>query len=146
MSLITNGTGSIDTTRPIDNGKPLIMSIFPFGIKHHRGSLGSIAIFMGISRNASHTLDREVERLQRKSCILHEANQKSSKTSINVDWNVVFESQFGDFFNVVNATVSELRSWSDQHAGAGTNRRTHFAEVDPLGHGVHWDVTNSNIQ
>lgn len=69
---------------------------------------------MRIGRNTGHTFHGKVERTQRESSISHENHHKSTQTSIDVNRNIVLESQLGDCLDVVDGSVWEVRCRSNE--------------------------------
>ena len=59
---------------------------------------------MSITANGHHTRVPEVKRFQIVTSIVHKWDEKSSKTSIHVNWDTILLSQFGNFRNRINGS------------------------------------------
>ena len=74
----TDSWGGVNASRPIGTGEPLIMPESGVGVQYHRGSLGCIAIFVGVGRDAGHPGHPKIEWGQIEARFLHKRNQKST--------------------------------------------------------------------
>merc|ERR1719210_448925 len=92
----TNSGSGIDAAGPVWKCEPLLMPQFPIRIQNNRGSFRRKSVFMSIGRNTRDSGNRKIERFQGKSSIFHERNQKSAKTSVYMNRNIVFQSKLSN--------------------------------------------------
>jgi hypothetical protein len=75
--------------------------------------LGSKPVLVGIAADARHTLNTEVEGLDREPSLLEERHDEAPEAAVDVQTNVLFLRKLAESDNVVLAPVREVHGGTD---------------------------------
>lgn len=172
--LTSNCRCGVDAAGPLGYSKVLVVQVLRRAVQYGRGAFWSIAVLkftvftvcfitvteylVRVARDGSDATQSEVKQRKLEASVRHERNQESAEAGVNMDGNLVLETELRNLRNVVHRSGGEVRSGSDnlkeklltRHTQTGKYHarvfRNGFAECSEI-HSeifVHWNVSNAN--
>mmetsp|Transcript_37654 Transcript_37654/g.59454 ORF Transcript_37654/g.59454 Transcript_37654/m.59454 type:complete len:358 (+) Transcript_37654:344-1417(+) len=137
---------SIQSSSPLGVSKVLESSQFLGAVEHHRGSLGSITILVGIHRHGGNSWEREIEGRDIKSSLFGKRENKSTQATVHVKPDGILDGQFGEASNVVNHTTRKVGSAGVDHDGVGRDGTPGSVHIHLVGDRVEWDMNEMDTK
>lgn len=125
----------------------LVSSELLVAVEHGRITLRSKSILVSIAGDGCDTRLTEVEAAlvliwARETGLLHEGNDEGAQAAVDVEGNLILDSELGERGNIINHAVREVGSRSNKENGVGVDQSGNRRNIDL----IFWSRARDSVE